>query len=116
MYLKLILHLSGANDLILCKKINLSFALYFRSDKLKPFWLCLVDVDLTLLHSLTNALPVYEPTLEYRDAVTRALDIRGCRVVPFFGTFLRDLRSILSGVPSIVVLPSDDNAQVEVSF
>ncbi|CAF4844205.1 unnamed protein product, partial [Rotaria magnacalcarata] len=32
------------------------------------------------------------------------LDIPTCKVVPFFGTFLKDLRSILSSVPSIVVL------------
>ena len=43
--------------------------------------------------------------MEYKDAVSAALDIRDCKVVPYFGGFLRDIRSVMSS-PSIVVLPS----------
>ncbi len=53
---------------------------------------------------LTDAFNSNEKTPQYCDAVSRALDIPTCKVVPFFGTFLKDLRSILSNVPSIVVL------------
>ncbi len=53
---------------------------------------------------LTDAFNSNEKTPQYCDAVSRALDIPTCKVVPFFGTFLKDLRSILSSVPSIVVL------------
>lgn len=86
-----------------------------RSEKLKPFWLSIHDENLSALDHLSNILLSSEPTLEYRDAVTRALDTPGCKVVPFFGSFLRDLRSILSGIPSIVVFPSDENHNLEVS-
>ncbi len=68
-----------------------------------------------MLDTLTTTLLSREPTTEYREAVTRALDVPGCQVVPFCGGFLRDLRSILSGVPSIIVLPAEDSQQVEVS-
>ncbi|ELT88364.1 hypothetical protein CAPTEDRAFT_107584, partial [Capitella teleta] len=83
------------------------------SDKLKPFWLSIHDENLSSLDQLSNILLTGEPTAEYREAVTRALDIHGCRVVPFFGSFLRDLRSILSGIPSIVVFPSDESKHLE---
>jgi hypothetical protein len=35
-------------------------------------------------------------------------------VVPFFGGFLRDLRSLFINVPSIIVLPSEENQSLEV--
>lgn len=39
----------------------------------------------------------------YCEAVSRALDIGTCRVVPFFGAFLHDLRFIIESVPSVNV-------------
>jgi hypothetical protein len=33
-------------------------------------------------------------TNEYKEALSRSLDIPECRVVPFFGGFLRDLRAL----------------------
>ena len=53
---------------------------FTRSEKLKPFWLSLQDEDLSVMHSLSNALLSREPTAEYREAVTRALDIPDCKV------------------------------------
>ncbi|ESO98394.1 hypothetical protein LOTGIDRAFT_114718, partial [Lottia gigantea] len=84
-----------------------------KSEKLKPFWLSIGDEDVTLLHSLSDVLLTREPSLVYREAVARALDIPFCQVVPFFGGFLRDLKAIYMGVPSIVVLPSEENQSLE---
>lgn len=74
------------------------------------------DEDLSTLHTLSNALLSREPSSEYREALSRALDIPECKVVPFFGGFLRDLRAVFMGVPSIVVLSSDENQSLEVRF
>lgn len=43
-------------------------------------------------------------TQVYCEAISRALDIHTCRVVPFFGAFLHDLRFIIESVPSIAVM------------
>ena len=43
-------------------------------------------------------------TRMYCEAVSRALDMRTCRVVPFFGTFLHDLRFIIETVPSVAIM------------
>lgn len=43
-------------------------------------------------------------TQVYCEAVSRALDIHTCKVVPFFGAFLHDLRFIIESVPSIAVM------------
>ena len=83
---------------------------------MKPFWLSLSDEDLTVLRQLSDALLSHESTLEYRTAVANALDIQGCKVVPFFGGFLRDLRSVLTSIPSIVVLPSNPTDKLEVGY
>ena len=40
----------------------------------------------------------------YSDAVSRALDIQTCKVVPFFGAFLHDLRYIIETVPSVTIM------------
>ena len=90
------------------------FLLSYRSEKLKPFWLLLSDEDLSTLHNLSTALFSREQTTEYRDAVTAALDIKECKVVPFFGGFLKDLRYNLMSSPSMVVLPSDTDHSLEV--
>lgn len=86
-----------------------------RSDKLKPFWLSMVDEDLSTFNWLCGALMSRELTDEYREAVSRSLDIPDCKVVPFFGGFLRDLRSLFINVPSIIVLPSEENQSLEVN-
>lgn len=87
-----------------------------RSDKLKPFWLSMVDEDLSTFNWLCGALMSRELTDEYREAVSRSLDIPDCKVVPFFGGFLRDLRSLFINVPSIIVLPSEENQSLEVNW
>ncbi|XP_077544076.1 uncharacterized protein LOC144156122 [Haemaphysalis longicornis] len=85
-----------------------------KSEKLKPFWLSLSDKDqLPVLEFLSQALLNPEPSEEYRAAVERALNIPHSKVIPFFGTFLRDLRAILQGMPSLVVLPSEKAKRIE---
>ncbi|CAF1176350.1 unnamed protein product, partial [Adineta ricciae] len=69
----------------------------------RPLWLTITD-EIPGFKFLTDAFNSNEKTPQYCDAVSRALDIPTCKVVPFFGTFIKDLRTILSGVPSIVVL------------
>ena len=74
-----------------------------RIEAFRPLWLTITD-EIPGFKFLTDAFNSNEKTPQYCDAVSRALDIPTCKVVPFFGTFLKDLRSILSTVPSIVVL------------
>ncbi|KAG1665244.1 1-phosphatidylinositol 4,5-bisphosphate phosphodiesterase epsilon-1 [Nymphon striatum] len=83
-----------------------------KSEKLKPFWLSLSEKEsLPVLDMLTNALLTPEPSKQYRDAVDHALSIPQCRVIPFFGSFLRDLRAVFSGMPSLLVMSETDNIE-----
>ncbi|CAG9772903.1 unnamed protein product [Ceutorhynchus assimilis] len=64
-----------------------------KSNKLKPFWLSITEKDtLPILNFLSAALL----SAEYERALSRALAMAECPVVPFFGAFLRELREILS--------------------
>ncbi|XP_023235323.1 uncharacterized protein LOC111634715 isoform X2 [Centruroides sculpturatus] len=83
-----------------------------KSEKLKPFWLSISD-QLTVLDMLTDALLTSEPSLEYQEAVERALAIPHSKVIPFFGTFLRDLQAVLHGMPSLIVLPAYNTQNLE---
>ncbi len=40
----------------------------------------------------------------YCEAISRALDIETCKVIPFFGAFLHDLKFIVESVPSITIM------------
>ena len=80
-----------------------TFFHWFRIEAFRPLWLTITD-EFPGFKFLTDAFNSNEKTPQYCDAVSRALDIPTCKVVPFFGTFLKDLRTILSSVPSIVVL------------
>ncbi|XP_022236664.1 1-phosphatidylinositol 4,5-bisphosphate phosphodiesterase epsilon-1-like, partial [Limulus polyphemus] len=85
-----------------------------KSDKLKPFWLSLSGKDkLPLLDFLSSSLLTPGPTQEYKEAVERALDIPHSKVIPFFGTFLRDLKTVFNGMPSLLVLPNNDTQELE---
>ncbi|XP_059477759.1 uncharacterized protein LOC132198045 isoform X2 [Neocloeon triangulifer] len=72
-----------------------------KSKKLKPFWLSITEKEsVPVLDFLSAALM----SAEYERALARALAMPECRVVPFFGAFLRELREIVSNTPSLVVL------------
>ncbi|CAL4059438.1 unnamed protein product, partial [Meganyctiphanes norvegica] len=77
-----------------------------RSEKLKPFWLTIENEQLPVLDFLT-AVMLTENRSEYEAALDRSLDLSECRVVPFFGFFLKDLSDILQATPSLVVLAED---------
>ncbi|XP_069959980.1 1-phosphatidylinositol 4,5-bisphosphate phosphodiesterase epsilon-1 isoform X3 [Cherax quadricarinatus] len=82
-----------------------------KSVKLKPFWLSLENEHLPVLDFLTGVL-LGESRTEYEAALDRALMLPVCRVIPFFGCFLRDLTKILQSTPSLVVL-AEDGQEVE---
>ena len=56
-------------------------------------------------------LTLNEPSEEYKSAVIRALDIPHSKVIPFFGAFLRDLKTILQQMPSLIVLANEQVVQ-----
>lgn len=104
---------------------------YCRSPKLKPFWLSLQEKDeyVPTLDYLTKALlgsasDTNLSTLEsdtewsapeYTAAMKRALKIPTCPIVPFFGAYLRELRTVLN-TPSLIVLSSgSEQHQLQVS-
>lgn len=87
-----------------------------RSEKLKPFWLSVSDPLPTLDHLSSVLLAGDYPSPEYRKALERALDIPQCKLIPFFGGFLRELRAVLQGMPSLVVLPAPGAQKLEVTI
>ncbi|XP_052101648.1 1-phosphatidylinositol 4,5-bisphosphate phosphodiesterase epsilon-1-like isoform X3 [Mytilus californianus] len=84
-----------------------------KSEKLRPFWLSIPEEDLSTLHFLVSALLTRQMTNEYKEALSRSLDIPECKVVPFFGGFLRDLRALFITLPSVIVLPAEENQSLE---
>lgn len=83
--------------------------IFVRLDKLKSFWLFMVDEDFSIFNWLCGVLMFRELIDEYREVVSRSLDIFDCKVVLFFGGFLRDLRFLFINVLSIIVLFLEEN-------
>ncbi|KAG8182202.1 hypothetical protein JTE90_004139 [Oedothorax gibbosus] len=80
-----------------------------KSEKLKPFWLSLPERDhIACLDMLGAALLSPRLSPEYCGAVEKALSSPRARVLPFFGTFLRELKDVLRGIPSLVVVAPKD--------
>ncbi|XP_038070793.1 uncharacterized protein LOC119739790 isoform X2 [Patiria miniata] len=52
-------------------------------------------------------------SMEYRDAVDRAICIPGCKVVPYFGAFLRELQSIYEENSPVVAVPDSTDKDSE---
>ena len=73
-------------------------------------------VDVSLVGTLSAHLQSRDAAShrQYRGAVARALAMPSCRLVPFFGTFLHDVRAVLANVPAIVVFPSNAQHSLEV--
>ncbi|XP_075989558.1 1-phosphatidylinositol 4,5-bisphosphate phosphodiesterase epsilon-1-like [Anticarsia gemmatalis] len=68
-----------------------------KSNKLKSFWFSISDESLPALDFLSAALL----SAEYERALGRALAMPECRLIPFFGAFLRELREILAAAPPL---------------
>lgn len=79
---------------------------HFRSEKIRPFMQTVLEKEkVPLFHYLTDGLlsdPQYETVLQ------RALAMPDCPVVPFFGSFMREIRKIMKQAPSSVVLSDQD--------
>lgn len=46
---------------------------------------------------------------QYSETIHRALAMPDCPVVPFFGSFMREMRKIMKDIPSTVILSNQDN-------
>ncbi|XP_041968838.1 1-phosphatidylinositol 4,5-bisphosphate phosphodiesterase epsilon-1-like [Aricia agestis] len=68
-----------------------------KSQKLSSFLLSIAEEPLPALDFLSAALL----SAEYERALGRALAMAECRLIPFFGAFMRELREILVATPSL---------------
>uniref|UniRef100_A0A915DR90 Ras-GEF domain-containing protein n=1 Tax=Ditylenchus dipsaci TaxID=166011 RepID=A0A915DR90_9BILA len=80
-----------------------------------PFWLSLKleerqryeeFVDILLPNSETSP-----PHPMYIEAVQKALRMPQCRIVPYFGTFLRDLYALVNDMPNVVIIGNDGETE-----
>lgn len=69
--------------------------------------------DIETMRSLKDAMAQHESSSEYRKVVNRALNIPGCKVVPFCGVFLKELCEVLDGASSLIRLCPRYNSQYE---
>lgn len=58
-----------------------------------------------LLQYLTDSLL---SNTQYESTLQKALAMPDCPVVPFFGSFMRDIRKIMKETPSTIVLTDQD--------
>ncbi|KAI6230307.1 hypothetical protein M3Y99_01077200 [Aphelenchoides fujianensis] len=85
-----------------------------KSSKLRPFWLSLKNEERQRYEEFVDILlPNNDgpPHLAYVDAIQRALRMPQCRVVPFFGTFLRDLYAIVNDLPNLVIVGQENEVE-----
>uniref|UniRef100_A0A914VGV4 Ras-GEF domain-containing protein n=1 Tax=Plectus sambesii TaxID=2011161 RepID=A0A914VGV4_9BILA len=78
-----------------------------KSEKLRPFWLSLRPEEKQQYQTMCEILlPSQQaaPSQQYLEAIQRSLRMPQCRLIPFFGIFLRDLYAIVNDVPSVVVI------------
>ncbi|TKS89600.1 1-phosphatidylinositol 4,5-bisphosphate phosphodiesterase epsilon-1 [Collichthys lucidus] len=95
----------------------MEFLAGLRSRKVLKMWQFMDQSDIETMRSLKDAMAQHESSSEYKKVVTRALNIPGCRVVPFCGVFLKELSDALDGTASIISLkPPLDNTEDSVEF
>ncbi|XP_077481410.1 1-phosphatidylinositol 4,5-bisphosphate phosphodiesterase epsilon-1 isoform X1 [Stigmatopora argus] len=89
----------------------MEFLAGLRSRKVLKMWQFMEQSDIETMRSLKDAMAQHETSSEYKKVVTRALNIPGCKVVPFCGVFLKELSDALDGTASIISLktPTDNN-------
>ncbi|XP_066549709.1 1-phosphatidylinositol 4,5-bisphosphate phosphodiesterase epsilon-1 isoform X3 [Amia ocellicauda] len=91
----------------------MEFLAGLRSRKVLKMWQFMEQSDIETMRSLKDAMAQHESSSEYRKVVSRALNIPGCKVVPFCGVFLKELSDALDGAASIINLRPRFNLQDE---
>ncbi|KAJ8361500.1 hypothetical protein SKAU_G00180250 [Synaphobranchus kaupii] len=83
-----------------------------RSRKVLKMWQFMEQSDIETMRGLKDAMAHHESTSDYKRAVSRALHIPGCKVVPFCGVFLKELGDALDGNASLISLhPCQDSIE-----
>uniref|UniRef100_A0A3Q2YJB7 Phosphoinositide phospholipase C n=1 Tax=Hippocampus comes TaxID=109280 RepID=A0A3Q2YJB7_HIPCM len=95
----------------------MEFLAGLRSRKVLKMWQFMHQSDIETMRSLKDAMAQHETSSEYKKLVTRALNIPGCKVVPFCGVFLKELSEALDGAASIIGLQRPgENADDSLEF
>ncbi|KAI5617659.1 1-phosphatidylinositol 4,5-bisphosphate phosphodiesterase epsilon-1 isoform X8, partial [Silurus asotus] len=95
----------------------MEFLAGLRSRKVLKMWQFMDQADIETMRSLKDAMAQHESSSEYKKVVNRALNIPGCKVVPFCGVFLRELSEALDGAASLIGLrPSFDSHEDSIEF
>ncbi|XP_076856802.1 1-phosphatidylinositol 4,5-bisphosphate phosphodiesterase epsilon-1 isoform X2 [Brachyhypopomus gauderio] len=95
----------------------MEFLAGLRSTKVLKMWQFMDQADIDTMRGLKDAMAQHESSTEYRKVVRRALNIPGCRVVPFCGVFLKELGEALDGAASLIGLrPPLDSREDSVEF
>uniref|UniRef100_A0A8C3G827 Phosphoinositide phospholipase C n=1 Tax=Cyclopterus lumpus TaxID=8103 RepID=A0A8C3G827_CYCLU len=95
----------------------MEFLAGLRSRKVLKMWQFMDQSDIETMRSLKDAMAQHESSSEYKKVVTRALNIPGCKVVPFCGVFLKELSDALDGTASIISLkPPLYNTEDSIEF
>uniref|UniRef100_A0A3Q3LIZ2 Phosphoinositide phospholipase C n=1 Tax=Labrus bergylta TaxID=56723 RepID=A0A3Q3LIZ2_9LABR len=95
----------------------MEFLAGLRSRKVLKMWQFMDQSDIETMRSLKDAMAQHESSAEYKKVVTRALNIPGCKVVPFCGVFLKELSDALDGTASIISLKQPpDHTEDSIEF
>ncbi|XP_077870240.1 1-phosphatidylinositol 4,5-bisphosphate phosphodiesterase epsilon-1-like [Saccoglossus kowalevskii] len=82
-----------------------------RLDWLKPLWLQMPESEKESVRALREIMR--EDAKDYREAVERALHTPGCKVVPYYGWFVQELRNILNENMTVIALPLYNEHKIE---
>ncbi|KAJ8365681.1 hypothetical protein SKAU_G00145120 [Synaphobranchus kaupii] len=95
----------------------MEFLAGLRSRKVLKMWQFMDQSDIETMRNLKDAMAQHESSSEYRKVVNRALNIPGCKVVPFCGVFLKELSDALDGAASLISLrPKFDSREDSIEF
>ncbi|XP_041818263.1 1-phosphatidylinositol 4,5-bisphosphate phosphodiesterase epsilon-1 isoform X2 [Chelmon rostratus] len=94
----------------------MEFLAGLRSRKVLKMWQFMDQSDIETMRSLKDAMAQHESSSEYKKVVTRALNIPGCKVVPFCGVFLKELSDALDGTASIISLKPPLDTEDSIDF
>ncbi|XP_072413867.1 1-phosphatidylinositol 4,5-bisphosphate phosphodiesterase epsilon-1 isoform X2 [Chiloscyllium punctatum] len=89
----------------------MEFLAGLRSRKVLKMWQFMDQSDIETMRSLKDAMAQHELSSEYRKVVNRALNIPGCKVVPFCGVFLKELCDVLDGAATLMKFQSRCDSQ-----